>query len=953
MKVRHAAMLAAVLVGTSALGVAVSRQPQPQRQAEPAQAKKSQVYVRYFIPAPRDLHVALYKEMVEFLAASGFEFQPKLKPFPNTDYEDRGKTILSGLMPSDQVVRCLNNRSVASVLALPADFQVPEDPAQPVRVRLELASGLPPARQFMLANQIRAILALFDFKESVGYDHRGHTGKPFTRLVGTVPAAYLQAFPAEFGKAFVEQPPTLLKDLRTQPTGWLSPLFDPDLLPSPFRDQVPIVLTEVIAEPEPANDLPAPARRGQPYLDKIAGDLWAVVTSKEDDSKIVRAEIILAYTPRAGEESYRDALNQAAPSLVIEGRIGNIVTGTLRANQANGLAALTQVSVVRLARPVLVHVDPAVKFPADNAKALELSGLAEFHKLGARGQGVKVAVVDSDFRGFEQAMKAGKLPRSTVLIDLTTEYNPDIYPDPPSGDDKAIGHGTHCALAAALAAPEAEFVLVRIDSASLPQLQFVARVIQGELPLDDNLTRRMKEVHSAGTTLSNRQAELAREREPILNDFTDEKDLGFTYEILGPAVRSWLFSNRSWHLRRVQEYEQDQQTYYALERRFREFYQRLARLKGAQVVCTSLVWNDGYPLAGVSPLTRWFDEEANRKALWLVSVGNTHAQTWTGLYRDADRNGTMEFASAETPLPKGAWTHELNFLAWEPHGGPKSLELPEGARLRISLQWQEPHDPAYAWQPGQDDLYLKPLADMTLVALRQRDPSGKAVAVDDLEVVGRSLTSALRIDTHATGSTYEQVVEFTIAKAGRYAIAVQRQLPNRWELRKDPATGRPVFVEIAGLASNGIRPASAPSLPALETTWELRPRLFVQVTDQATFGKGRALWRDYQTTQGSIPILADAQTLLSVGAVGLDNGPQPYSAVGAPGTLWNVLKPNVLAYDSLALAPPDSGSAYGASVSTPFAAGYVAAVLSSGARPDALRQSLLCLKAKLLRLPSR
>src|SRR5207249_1893422 len=194
-------------------------------------------------------------------------------------------------------------------------------------------------------------------------------------------------------------------------------------------------------------------------------------------------EIILAYTPSLGDEDYRSALVQAAPSLLIDGRLGPVVTGLARVNQSGSLAGLSQVSAVRLARRAMVHVDPSVKQGGDNAKALQLSGLADLHQRGFKGQGVRVAIVDGDFRGFEKFVQEGKLPKSTRFVDLTTEYNSDFLPDPQTGDDKAIGHGTHCALAAALAAPEAELTLVRIDPVSLVQLQFVAKVVNGDIPM--------------------------------------------------------------------------------------------------------------------------------------------------------------------------------------------------------------------------------------------------------------------------------------------------------------------------------------------------------------------------------------------------------------------------------------------------------------------------------------
>ena len=893
--------------------------PQP---AAPPPPPKYKVELRYDIPAPRDQHVALYKAMVVHLEKVGFAFDPPLRPFPNSDYEDRGKDILTGSIAPEKVLACFDNRSVASLLLVPSTYQLPA--GAPVRVRLELASGLPAARQFMFANQVRALLGQLGFKESVGYDHHGYTGRPFTRLVGTIP---------------VENLDMLVKDLRTQPTGWLMPRIDPQTLPAPISEVVPIKVTEVLPEPATAEDAPLPPKRGQDYLDKIGPGLWTMLTSKDDDTKIVRAEIILSYVPAAGDESYRGALLKEAPSLFIEGRLGPVVTALLRVNQANALAGLSQVSVVRLARPALVQVDPSIQIKGDNASALKQSGLEVLHQAGSQGQGIRVGIIDSDFRGYADLIQRGQLPKSTRFVDLTTEFNPDLYPDPQPGDAKSLGHGAHCALAAALAAPRAELTLIRIDPTSLLQLQLVARVVNGEFALDDHLTRRHEELQSAKLYLARRQAEFFQQRKAILDNFEDDSEAKRKYEILGPVVRGWLFTPREWMYRREAELERENELLQQLDQRFQRFHGDLQQLKGLHIVCTSLVWNDGYPLAGGSPLSQWFDDDAGRKSVWFVSAGNSAGQSWVGPYRDDNGNGVMEFAPAGSALPAGSWTPEVNFLSWQPYEAPSTLELPAGATVRVTAQWREPHDPSYAWKSDDRDRYLKPLAGLSLVVLHQRDPSGKAIAVDDFEVSARSPAVALRIENQPTGSTYEHLVEFKVAKAGQYALRVQKQLPTAWELREDSKTGQAVLIELRGLTATGIRPADVPTLPALQSHWELWPRIFVNVIDPETASKGRVIFRDFSTSTGSIPILADTRSLIAVGAASLANVPQPYTAIGTPGTLWSFNKPNVLAYDSLTLTPPGTGSAYGSSLATPFAAGMAATYLSTGKRPWELRDA--------------
>src|SRR5262249_39286903 len=145
------------------------------------------------------------------------------------------------------------------------------------------------------------------------------------------------------------------------------------------------------------------------------------------------------------------------------------------------------------------------------------------------------------------------------------------------------------------------------------------------------------------------------------------------------------------------------------------------------------------PLEAASPLSRAFERYLSAPLsrqgspsdrpplLWFQSAGNTRGQTWSGLFHDEDDNGFMEFAPAGSPLKKGQWTRELSFLAWQPFNKQETAELPSGVRLRISLQWREPHDPDYYMRAGDDDFYRKPLADLRLSLLRQRDPSGKTL----------------------------------------------------------------------------------------------------------------------------------------------------------------------------------------------------------------------------------
>ena len=99
---------------------------------------------------------------------------------------------------------------------------------------------------------------------------------------------------------------------------------------------------------------------------------------------------------------------------------------------------------------------------------------------------------------------------------------------------------------------------------------------------------------------------------------------------------------------------------------------------------------------------------------------------------------------------------------------------------------------------------------------------------DDLELAARSEGLPQRLDNQASHATYEQTVEFTVDSPGRYRPGVEGRQPR------------------------GIRPAAAPSLPGLQKSWELRPRVFVDVLESSLRQAGRPVFLDYATEEGSL-----------------------------------------------------------------------------------------------------
>jgi hypothetical protein len=847
----------------------VNSSPSFAQAAAPPPPKEYRVQIRYRIQAAGVGRIAQYRALTRNLGSIGFQIDPE---FENAG-EDPDQTRLKGTIASANALSILMVPHVQAILLIPQDYTLPAEGDQEVKVQIALKSGLPLDRQRLLADQVRNLLQLHGFQEAVGYDNRGHT-----RLVGTVPAGNLDL---------------LLEDLRWQGFGWLVPGVPVADLPLPLRNTWPVRVVEVMPGPgqAPAVNAP-PSEQGvslprsplDPLL-KISRDLRALAAQEQP----VRMEVILSPVP-VDDQAWRRELTQAAPGTMIEGRFGPLVTLRARPKQADDLAKLDLVSTVRLPRPASVQTLPPAQIPKDNREVLRATGLDRLHALGFRGQRVRVAVVGGDFQGY--ARFVGKqLPARTRYVDLTAECEPNIEPKKFPGDASAVGRDTQCALALALAAPAAELTLVRIDPEAPYQLLAVARYINGEPVRSDCLDQRSEELAEDSNRLQQRRAQLLEERRTVLDNFRQDEAM--------VKRRETYFKNQAEFDRQEQEHERRQQRYLDLVR-------NLMALKAIRVVACSLIWSDGYPVDGSSPLSRYLDDSPFRAALWFQAAGDTNGQAWAGVFRDLDGNGVMEFAPPGTPLRPGRWTSELNFLGWQPAAGTSTPDLPK-TRIRVSIQWREPHDPSF-WQTGED-LYQQPLADVRLLILRQRDPTGTKLPADDLEVVARSEGVPLRLDNQPSSGAYEQTVEFTVDNPGRYALRVEGRVP---------AT---------------IRPPNEPTLPSLQKSWELRPRLFVRPLDDSLRPTGRAIFADYATNQGNPGMPADAHAPISVGALDASGRPEPNSAIGPPFDEVLSSRPNTFVFDELSLGLETTQASAGAGLAAAFAAGAAASALSSGMPP--------------------
>ncbi|GIW82366.1 MAG: hypothetical protein KatS3mg105_4173 [Gemmatales bacterium] len=858
----HRFAIATVLVSLAFATVGFADFPKP------TPPEKFDVELRYRIYAGRNERLRQYDKLLRFFEKIGFEKDPGSMAEPL----DTRETRMRGTISSARARQLLYSPYVKTILLKPAGYELPQEGM--VKVHIEITDGLPPNRQRLLSEQSAARLRALGFVEFVGYDHRG-----FTRLVGLFPASRL---------------PLLLKDLRGQPTGWLLPDVLRRELPSPLKQISPLRVVEIVPEPEgvaawrPPPEAPKPFEKGKEFYEKIGSDLLKLLDQKEAGQP-TRLEVILRHVPDDQDISWLRTLNRAVPDLVIEGRLGPMLTVYVPPNAAPSLARLPIVSTVRLPIPAR----PQARFPQGtrdgNLEALKASGLMRLHMLGHRGAHVRVAVVDGDFRGWEVMQKQKRLPTTVHYVDLTAERNPDLRPDPFPGDPKQVGHGTEMAMAVAIAAPKAEMTLIRIDPRCPHQLEAVARYINGEDFKSASYFHRQQQLAEERQKLDERKEKLLFERKIVLDDFRQTAE--------SKKRKDAYFQAQAAFDKDVQEFD-------GRMRRFLQLHEDFRKLRGIQIVTSPLVWNVGYPLGAASPLTRYFDDRPFRASLWFQSAGNTRGQTWSGLFRDEDGNGVMEFSPPRTQLPPQRWTSELNFLAWKPWNKPAVPELPEKLDLRLSLQWKEVHAPEF-YQDDRDP-YRTPLAMLRLVVLRQRDPSGRKVHADEMEVVAYSTGLPQRIDNRPGYAIYEMHVDFTAEPSGRYAVRIE------------------------GFVPQGIYPPDAPTMPAMQRSWELYPRLFVDVKSDAFRNLGRAVFEDFPTDIGALGTPADSRSVITVGAADAHGQAADYSAHGPPLNLSLLAKPDTLSQSGLQLGGQEQISSYGTSQAAAFAAGLTAASFGYG-----------------------
>jgi hypothetical protein len=827
----------------------------------PASPRDYRVVVRYRIYASVNQRLPVFFALTRHLEGVGFHKDPG----PASEPEDQDQVRMTGTIKASAARRILEDDHVRAILLMPAGFELKPGDETPLKVQIDLTKI---RRQSELAGQVAARLESVGFHEATGYDSEG-----FQRIVGRIPANRVEL---------------LLEDLRWQTSGWLVPAVSAAELPYPIRGLWPVRVVEILPDPPGATPFKELAAGLAVPTAEVSGVAREILDLKDQD-KPRRLELAFAAPPAFEQIGWQTFLAQTVPGVRVEGRLGEILTLRARPDQAASLAQLPGVLTVRLPRPAgtgaLPPLGPALT-PQEAVHALGFDGLRSRRQ--PFGRKVRLAIIGADFRGYESLVGKG-LPEQTRYIDMTAECEPEIEPAG-YGADSASGSSTPAALAAALAAPDAEITLVRIAPDMPAQALAIARYVNGEHVDAYCLDQRSEELAEEDLSLRLRRDQLIEERKAVLDQFGQDKAT--------VDRREALFKKEAdldkWEERLAQR-----------RRRYLKLMQDLLNLKGVDVVANTLTWDEGYAVDGGSGLTRYLDGLVGCRNLWFQAGGDTRGQVWAGVFLDANQNGVMEFAPSEQPLRPGRWTPELNFLAWQGAEGTATPELPEG-KIRISLQWREPHDSAFRME--KITAYRQSLADLRLVLLRQRDPSGQKLPTDDLEVVARTAGLPARLSEEASSAVYEQVLEFTVPAAGRYALRVEGRIPER------------------------IRPAVAPELPVLRQRWELQPRLFVSAPDHAADRSARPVFLDYATDYGNLGMPADALAAWTVGAID-STGKREAFAAGGP-ALGQVLhfKPELATFDRFQLG---LGSTSGSEMAAAFAAGVTAHALSAGVRSDA------------------
>jgi hypothetical protein len=623
----------------------------------------------------------------------------------------------------------------------------------------------------------------------------------------------------------------------------------------------------------------------------------------DDRVEDLRSRIAAAFGPSAKRNADGtvvkgpDGLAALTEGAALDGAVGNLAAIRFdRPADAERYAAEPGVLSVRLPRQATETIAPrpaGVKSApaADVSKAF---GVEALHRLGYTGGGVKVVLVASDFSGAEKLIGT-VFPKNTRILDLTTELNADIVPSPP--DPNRAGTGTAAARAFVLAAPDAELVLVRIDPGAIFQLHGILRLARGDAVYSEAMRSRLNDIATKSADLTRRKEAAITEYREAFADLGDD-DGTRARRAKAKAALDAVNAEQDQLVKRIQ--------------RFNTFHKEaVAALAEARVVVNTLEWESGYPLDALSLLSQTLEQLAapppprtvrrptdpatlpKPPIVWVQAASASGAAVWGGPFLDANRNGTMEFAPPTQPLPPSNWSPEMNFLGVQSPAGELTADLPAGAKVRFTMQWREPLDPNF---PDPE----RPVHPVVLRVFRQLDPNGTTRPSDEMAEDARSSAGPYPILLTKTFVVYEQILDFTVPSAGRYAL----------------------------VAATGYQPD--PLLPALRREAEIHPRLFVE-TLSAKPGEAQVVFRSYVNPRAGVGIPGDSNGVATIGA------PLPGQLFGGGTGITLRAKPDLFGPDTL---DADGLASRGTGVATAYVGGIAAGLVQAGAAgPNVFRST--------------
>jgi hypothetical protein len=777
---------------------------------EPPRAEKLDIRIRYRIRADRDERIRQYRILEKHLAGLGFVDAKKDDPDHDLDILDPNAERFTGTIPGDKALDVLKDVRVQQILFSPNGFMYPDAPEKPVAVKIMLRSGYLTNVQQQLHRQTVAHLGRMGFSEALGYDTLG-----YTLIRGAIPYRSLDL---------------LVKDVRFEPSGWFLAAVPLDQLPTPLREGNPIRWAEVL----PITEFPAPFSPPPvlPAQLRYSADLRAALLDPAAKASPPRVEVL--FEERITDvDAIRAHISGRYVGASVDGVIGNVVSVRFpRLEYIERIAEEPGVLCVRLPRQgtetISLTADGKGLSPADAIKAARLD---ELHKRGYTGVGVKVILIGSDFTGADKLIGTA-LPKNTKIVDLTIELSPALMPA--NADPARIGNGTAAAKVLAAAAPDCELVLVRIDPGCFFHLHAIIKLARGEIAYTEALFVRLSELSARSAAFDREQRAAIAAYRAAFSDLSDDQ----------VAVAARKKAKADLDAMIVKEKELT-----ALITRFNAYQKEVTTaLYGAQVFVNTLVWESGYPLDALSE----FDGTLDRLALsppprvrkrpgdplaapkppivWVQTASAAGASVWGGQFLDANLDGLMEFIPGGAKLPADNWSPQLNFLGMSTQGGAANPEIPAGTKLRFVIQWREPAAPQFP----EGDIPLYPL---TLRLLRQIDPAGEKRSSDEMLEEARSATVPTVIFRTRTFLVFEQMLEYTVPAAGRYALAIE-----------------------------GMPPAE-PQLPVLRREVEINPRLVVE-TVGTKLSDARAVFRSYTNFTAGVGTPADALGAVTIGVEG-------------------------------------------------------------------------------------